>query len=302
MADPLTSLVGEQPLSDMAQSAPTNLSSITASTTPKKGGRAGVAAIGSMLGIFAGPYAAANLAKAGYPEPQKALEMAKKMDKDGKSHDEIYKATSDFLKGTPFAGVAKIADGNFRFEIPDNEMKIKKSGPFKRLDEAIDHPLLFKAYPLIAGESGEIGNDIDPAIGETYTDPGTGVTFGGSGVTYVNPDPKDPQRDARHLLAHELNHSAQLFEGNEYFATVSPGMFKNNDDFWKAYVKQLSEGEAEESRHRADLTPEQRRAQAPAYSSPEGSKGMVFSDKYRLPWYKWMGTPPTPRPIKDNIE
>lgn len=278
MAEPLSSLVDARPISDLAQSVPYNLSSITG-PPPKKGGR-GPGMIGSMLGIFAGPYAAANLAKAGHPEPQQALEIAKKMEADGKSPDEIYKATSDFLSRTPFAGVAKTKDGALRFEIPDNDMRIKNPSA-SRLDEAIDHPLFFAAYPFMRDRSVNLSS---------------GTSSGGefraaTGAVEVSPSDK---KSLLSILSHELTHAAQAFEGDLFHVDrpdTSHGMTnaqkKQYDEYIKNYYRNPSEAEAEESSKRLLLTPEQRRAGPPAYSSPAGIK-TLFEPGAKHPNEYWM--------------
>ena len=256
---------------------------------PQDGGR-GPGMIGSMLGIFAGPYGAANLAKAGYPQPQQALEMAKKLHAEGAKPDEIYKITSDFLENTPFGGVAMIKDGQFRFEIPDDQMKVKKTGPSDRMDEAVDHPLFFKAYPKMADRKIDIG----PATpGATYI----GGYYQDTGQIDVNsPNPL-------HTLAHEFNHAAQHFEGDLYRGdSFNRANYKSQGDFAKDYYKQFSEAEAEESARRQPYTPEQRRSWPPFYSTPSGA-GQLFIPHPKEPagWYSWMGEKPQTKPAPKQV-
>jgi hypothetical protein len=236
---------------------------------------------GSILGIFAGPYGAANLAKSGYPQPQQALDMAKKLHDEGAAPNEIYKITSDFLKDTPFGGVSQIKDGQFRFEIPDNGMKIKKNSG--RMDEAVDHPLFFKAYPKMADRPIDIG---EYTPGSTYI----GGYYQDTGQIDVNS--KDPLR----TLAHEFNHAAQHFEGDMYRGdTFNRSNYQTQNDFAKDYYKQFSEAEAEESAARQQYTPAKRRAWPPFYSTPSGASELFIPHpKEPARWYSWMGERPKP--------
>lgn len=248
---------------------------------PQDGGR-GPGMIGSMLGIFAGPYGAANLAKSGYPQPQQALDMAKKLSDTGASAKEIFDITSHFLKDTPFAGVAKTKDGQFRFEIPDNEMKIKKTGHSDRIDDAISHPLYFAAYPKMKERAIDIGDSAKAtlpvgAVGAYQTGSGHIGAVEHQNMTMLG------------TLAHELNHGAQAFEGDLF-----EGNMMNTDPKkynYNTYIKQPSEAEADESYTRQDWTPELRRQHAPYYSSEEG-KSRLFSPGPKQPWQPWMGERP----------
>jgi hypothetical protein len=260
----------------------------------------------SALGIFAGRLGAYNLAKAGYPQPQQALELAEKLDSRGVSPQEIYKRTSEYLKDTPFAGVTKLKDGQFRFEIPDNEMKIIRTkrpfGDVLQLDQAIEHPLFFKAYPQMSRREIQFTRD--------WERPGTLGTYSPSGSIEVNIEPLDPA-----VLAHELNHAAQHFEGDLYPETVQPRDYSTYANYEKAFFHQPWEAEAEETRYRFPLTPAERRANPPFYSMPsEGERpfpyprGAQSTDQILVPqmapleWQSWMGElpegygPPKPGP------
>ena len=235
----------------------------------QQGGGKGPGEIGSMLGIFAGPYGATNLAKAGYPQPQQALEMAKKMESEGAPLEEIYAKTSELLKTTPFAGITRTKDGQFRFEIPDNEMKIKKTDSSGPMDQIISHPLFFMAYPKMKDRNVSIG---EKKTGVAYA--AGGYNPGDGNIAIDNPE-SNADSDLQ-VLAHEMNHAAQHFEGDLFAGTIAPG--KPTVAQITKYHQQPSEAEAEESAHRQSWPPERRKAMPPGYSFPGGA------DKERPPW------------------
>ena len=254
MADPLTSLAGAQPITELAQSAPANLSAMSGPMPPKKGGR-GPGEIGSMLGIFAGWYAAQNLAKEGIPEPLQALQMAQDMQDKGASIQDIYDKTSKLLKTTPFAGITKTKDGQFRFEIPDNEMKIKKTGSADRMEDAVSHPLFFAAYPKMKDRHIAIGGgDLPKGADAAYSADDGRVVM---------------SHDDVGVLAHELNHAAQHFEGDLFAGTIGPGQeAPTKGEAARNYFQQPSEAEAEETNMRHNWTTEFRQKNPPHYSLP----------------------------------
>ena len=72
---------------------------------------------------FLGAKAAQNLLKQGIPAPAEALEMARHMDKAGRSDQEIWEATGNYFRNkdpkSPYMGVFKGDDGQWRFELAD---------------------------------------------------------------------------------------------------------------------------------------------------------------------------------------
>ena len=105
----------------------------------------------SKSNIFIGYVGAGNLAKAGRPAAQEALAMAERLKADGKTPEEIWKATSDYVaKNDPdLAGVHFGADGKPRVEIND-----ASAGPYS-----------IPSAPLSDRSLFSIGGDIYEAKG-----------------------------------------------------------------------------------------------------------------------------------------
>lgn len=180
------------------------------------------------VGVFGGDIAAANLAKAGMPQPQQALSLARKLEKQGATREEIYDQTNKILKNTPFAGAHKGADGKWRFEMSDDLMRARPPyleegqsppayyfgepalahavGQFSPLQEQVDHYLFQEAYPktknygAIIEETKGLGRQPAPA-GGAFDPKGKKLYVGG------------PEARLDALSSHELQHLAQKVEG-----------------------------------------------------------------------------------------
>ena len=128
---------------------------------------------------------------------KQTLAQAKRMDKDGKSNDEIFNATGWF----------KGKDNKWRFEIPDNFDKID----FKKLqwnedtqfalDEIYDNPALFAAYPKLRNVSVTAQNFLGS----------DGLTVGNDiYIDWALVD--DDKQEAARTLVHEIQHVIQHYE------------------------------------------------------------------------------------------
>lgn len=138
---------------------------------------------------------------------KKLLEEANMMREDGATADQIWNSTG-FFKG---------ADGRWRYEIPDHNMKIKRKIPTSdqirnlspiyvkanflaphteyKLSEVIDHPELFKAYPQLK----DVDVKFDPRFSGAQADKSNGtITLGTA---------NDPG-----TLLHEVQHMVQFLE------------------------------------------------------------------------------------------
>ena len=135
-----------------------------------------------------------------------SLKEAEKRINLGESMEKVRHAT----------GWHKGADDKWRFEISDQNMKLKKSffgkdftGKTKELSDVLDHPELFKAYPYLKNAYTRIlidKNAGDEDIG------GLHVTDPEQHKTLVEITARDMEQAAS-LLIHELQHSIQDYEG-----------------------------------------------------------------------------------------
>ena len=129
---------------------------------------------------------------------QKALATAKRMEKSGKSRDDIFYET----------GWVKGRDGKWRFEIPDNLDKIdfaplgRHGLGYARLEQIYDNPELYQAYPQL--------KDIDVYAEELEDDIGGQVEDGDIilNTKYLTDSPED----VKSFLVHELQHVIQHYE------------------------------------------------------------------------------------------
>lgn len=149
-----------------------------------------------------------------------ALGGAQTLEASGKTADEIWQQTG-FFRG---------ADGRWRFEIPNTEMKLKdsafdvkdkdgtdtfslKPGSYT-LQQVLDHPLLFKAYPELKGIKvvsvpEEWGRGIKGGYDRNYK------------TLYVSSDTSDGMRST---IVHEVQHAIQDIEG--FQRGGNPSQFK----------------------------------------------------------------------------
>lgn len=160
------------------------------------------------LGMFGGRRGAEELARRGEPRPLQALDMLERMEKAGASRDEIWAATNEILKDSPYAGAFRGVDQKPRFEIDDSGAsyigRIAGKGISGSLDSMFDHPEMYRAYPdtrvipLETARSATQSGSYNPA------GPGFPERIGATAET--------PQ-DMRSLLLHEGQHAIQGREG-----------------------------------------------------------------------------------------
>lgn len=195
------------------------------------------------LGSFAG-VRAKNLDK-------NALGGAQTLEAAGKSSDEIFEQTG-FFRG---------ADNRWRFEIPNKEIKLKdsafdiakgvdpssdktfsvkhrdilKDDKPHYLDEVIDHPSLFKAYPDLRN------------IQVTATPKKWGVSMLGAfdsdkNILYLSEAPEELMKS---VVIHEMQHAIQKIEG--FQRGGNPSMFRPEglDAAEKTFKKVSKEKESE---------------------------------------------------------
>lgn len=216
----------------------------------------------------------------------RALQEAQAMTAGGKYADDIFHDTGWF-RGP--------ADQKWRFEIPDNGMKLNYwptgEGDIARASTGalVSHPKLFEAYPGLQTVSMALGKDSRFPTGAGMYNPGkTGKTSGGL-IEISAPDHKV----ARSVGAHELQHGVQAIEGFSFGTEPrhiaglieqglrkKPELLQGNkfmDVVERAeplYKGTAGEVEARNVQNRLDWSPESRRGIAPWYSqdTPYGSQ------------------------------
>lgn len=125
-----------------------------------------VSRAGGRQDMFAGRRGADNLAAKGETRPLQALDMLERMERDGASREEIWAATNDILKDSPYAGAFRGVDEKPRFEIDDSASRWKPDiaeagldvgeaiegfrggfGRSPKMNDLFEHPTVYDAYP-----------------------------------------------------------------------------------------------------------------------------------------------------------
>lgn len=104
----------------------------------------------------------------------------------------------------------KAPDGNWKFEIPDQAMRIPetpKDSYLWAMENVVDHPKLFEAYPQIRD------------LGVKFEDLGEGGPHGyhmpahGDNPGFISINKRLPPEEQRSVMAHEIQHRVQDIEG-----------------------------------------------------------------------------------------
>lgn len=165
-------------------------------------------------------------------------------------------------------------DGKWRFEISDDQARVAVGGAnaaeiydaalldgeVVRVADVLDHPQLFAAYPHLADVRVELLPAVIRAQARYQHSEHTGA-----GLLQINPRVK---REAMvKTLLHELQHGIQFREG--FAQGGSPEAFASDsqEQGADAYRRLAGEVESRNVEARRQMTPEQRRAIAPAYTS-----------------------------------
>ncbi|MDY0036719.1 MAG: LPD38 domain-containing protein [Zoogloea oleivorans] len=165
-------------------------------------------------------------------------------------------------------------DGKWRFEISDDQARVAVGGAnaaeiydaalldgeVVRVADVLDHPQLFAAYPHLADVRVELLPAVIRAQARYQHSAHTGA-----GRLQINPRIK---REAMaKTLLHELQHGIQFREG--FAVGGSPEAFASDSEEQGAdtYRRLAGEVEARNVETRRQMTPEQRRAIAPDYTS-----------------------------------
>jgi hypothetical protein len=163
---------------------------------------------GTTVGVFGGKIAAQNLEKAGRPTAVQALDMAERMEREGKSQAEIRQATNEFIeKNDPaLGGVHKGIEGGWRFEVSDRESKLRAVGPRNTtLGKEFKHPELYQMDP----DAAEMVLQRLPLkdAGGHYTEAWRGATFQTPPRMAISTKGSNAQQ--RGIAVHEAQHHLQ---------------------------------------------------------------------------------------------
>jgi hypothetical protein len=211
------------------------------------------------------------------------------MEARGWSPHEIYKGTSKMLEGTPYAGVHKGVDGQWRFEIDDSDLHVRKGygaglewgkgEAWSNFDPKIEHEQLVNAYP---GVFDYLAHNIDIARGNPYEGVFMPKGAGREEEFFYADKPVLPTllvrapttRQARSVAAHELQHAIQQEE--RFASGISPTLVREkltqagtpseqmtHDKVYDLYKRTTGETEARNVQSRVDLTPDERRSIPP---------------------------------------
>jgi len=164
---------------------------------------------------------------------KEAMALAHQMDASGVSREDIWKKTGWF----------KGVDGEWRFEVPDNNatitpwakethssasiplMKQQGKGPTAlATDRYIEHPELERAYWPTSEEGPSVYFDVRKGPKDS------------AGVYYPDTDAltiKAPYTDSKSIALHELQHAIQKREG--FASGGSPGPVKKGTPAWDIY-------------------------------------------------------------------
>lgn len=236
---------------------------------------------------IAGERSIQNLPDEEYQTAKYNLRAATAMTADGVDREKVRLATGWFKGG----------DGKWRYEIDDSGMRLRNPSlsrglmssedSMTPLDELVDHPALFEAYPQLR-DLRVRAMDVDP------TEPTQGqYLYGDRSLSAIAPD----EATLRRTVMHEIQHAIQEIEG--FARGASPSEFTGGKglptpmttqarkmiesgqvdpakaaslrkkideaEALNAYKNQLGEREARDVESRIDMTAEQRKTTPPDY-------------------------------------
>jgi len=220
---------------------------------------------GSKSHIFIGP-------KAKIWNP-KSNQLAKKMEKDGLSPQEIWSETGNW----------KAPDGNWKQEITDKVGEFRtnfdasiasktneyKGGLEGALGGMYRNPELYSAYPELLSNTRLTVTKLPDWLPESSNSAQYQRTFGGKNKVEMRNKTEEGALDS---TTHELQHAVQNQEGWQSGGTEM--MFRNlpNQSAFEQYRRMASEAEARAAATRRSMTAEERRAIFPeeSYDIPIG--------------------------------
>ena len=203
----------------------------------------------------------------------KSNQLAKEMEKDGLSPQEIWSKTGNW----------KAPDGNWKQEITDKYAEFRtnfdasiaskaneyKGGLEGELGGMYRNPELYSAYPELLSNTRLTVTKLPDWLPESANTAQYQRTFGGKNKVETR---NKTEQGALDSTTHELQHAIQNLEGWQSGGTES--MFRDlpNISAFEQYRRMASEAEARAAALRRTLTPEQRRAIFPeeSYDIPIG--------------------------------
>jgi hypothetical protein len=220
---------------------------------------------------------------------------AEQMEQSGRSREDIWKET----------GWARGDDGQWRFEIDTNEAALTAKlepvefSPIQRLDEVLDFPSLFEAYPQLRSVPVDVAYGDHGGNWNRHADWKSGEPSGEGPFAQV-PLVSVPlitvrakgRPSALSVLLHEVQHAIQDIEG---FATGDNPARVGWDIYWRS----AGEIEARDVQDRINLTREQRETIPPNSWTdvPKPERIVSLSN----PGDAFSVQPPAPRQNADNL-
>ena len=221
----------------------------------------------------------------------KSNQLAKQMEKDGLSPQEIWSETGNW----------KAPDGNWKQEITDKLGEFRtnfdasiaskaneyKGGLEGELGGMYRNPELYSAYPDLLSNTRLTVTKLPDWLPESSNTAQYQRTYGGKNKVEMR---NKTEQGALDSTTHELQHAVQNLEGWQSGGTEA--MFKDlpNMSAFEQYRRMASEAEARAAALRRTLTPEQRRAIFPeeSYDIPLGQlnfgrstpSNLLYSDPF----------------------
>lgn len=212
----------------------------------------GIAKPAGSLSSFSGRVGAKNLAKAGRPQADTALDIAEMLDKKGYSEDKIRDLTRALAEEGDFGGVSKGTDGKWRFEISDHKFEITTPWEKMRtglyLDDLIKHDDLFLAHPEMKDMTvviNKLRNKSDQPSGAFNEKTNT-----------IHIEARNAE-DVKEIVSHEWTHWLQ--KNNDFARGSNPDIEGVTN-----YMRSAGENEARSVPLRQDLTSRERAEQHPS--------------------------------------
>lgn len=172
------------------------------------------AAIRSGAGTFGGQIFASELAKKGTTKPLETLELAQKLEKQGKSPEDIWQETSrlNMAEDPNNLGWFRGKDGEWRFEVNDQATFNKEGPDVGRLTDSYRNPPVEKAIDLgditLTRNPKEFGGEYNA----DFISPEIGVGTRAYTTKTQNPNIFGKEWSPRSVTSHEVQHFIQDVE------------------------------------------------------------------------------------------
>lgn len=198
---------------------------------------------------------------------QSLIKMARRLEEQGASRDEIWKQTTEATKGHPeLVGAFKGADGKWRVELDDGRLTIEPNAPepdARGRSYQVEYPHVKERYPEAMQKVSAYGMKGIRREGSYYPQQRYAGIQGGTKA--------DLRKVAGHEIAHDIQHIEGFEGGSDPQELLSTGRAGNKRDAFDQYERNKGEVEARLVERRMSMTPEYRRKRAPwrDYDVPE---------------------------------